>query len=393
MTDPSAFSRASLPDAPPRAAPPLPAVGERLGVWRIAAALFEVGSGHWFRVEHALAAGEVALAIVYRSEADAQAVLMRFAEESEALGRASIAGYGPALDSGLSPGGSPYLVVPFMEGAPLMRVAMALPLRRRMELLLELVALLDAAQARGLVLQELDPGMLWLSPSQQLCWLGQGLAPRGSQAPPVLVRSAEPLADPRQRSGARPDAASEAYALGRLLGLLINGRLPRREGTADARADAVAVEASATPVASLQSWLSLSAAHRESLDRLLDRAMTDGQTFPDRSVLAQAVSAWLEDTATTQGAGLGRMGSGVTHGGPGGAGAGARSSAPMPLGPAAGSSAMSSAVSSPVSSPVSSAASSAPLKPPGASVVERVAGALAVLAVAALLVWLLLRSH
>lgn len=373
MTDPSAFSRASSPDALPRAARPLPAVGERLGVWRIAAALFEVGSGHWFRVEHALAAGEVALAIVYRSEADAQAVLMRFAEESEALGRASVAGYGPPLDSGLSPGGSPYLVVPFMEGAPLMRVAMALPLRRRMELLLELVVLLDAAQARGLVLQELDPGMLWLSPSQQLCWLGQGLAPRGSQAPPVLVRSAEPLADPRQRSGARPDAASEAYALGRLLGLLINGRLPRREGAADARADAVTVEASATPVASLQSWLSLSAAHRESLDRLLDRAMTDGQTFPDRTVLAQAVSTWLDDTAATQGASPGRTGPGVSPGSPGAAGAGARPSAPMPLS--------------------HSTAPSAPLKPPGTSVVERVAGALAVLAVAALLVWLLLRSH
>lgn len=373
MTDPSAYSRASSPDAPPRAAPPLPALGERLGVWRITGALFEVGSGHWFRVEHALATAEAGLAIVYRSEADAQAVLMRFAEDSEALVRASVMGYGPPLDSGLSPGGSPYLVVPFMEGAPLMRVAMALPLRRRMELLLELVALLDAAQARGLVLQELDPGMLWLSPSQQLCWLGQGLAPRGSQAPAVLVRAAEPLADPRQRAGARPDAASEAYALGRLLGLLINGRLPRREGAADARADAVAVEAAATPVASLQSWLSLSAAHRESLDRLLDRAMTDGHTFPDRAVLAQAVSTWLDDTAATQGTAQGRPGSGVAHAGGGGTGAGARPSAPMPLSP-------------PAHGP-------APLKPPAASVVERVAGALAVMAVAALLVWLLLRTH
>ncbi len=380
--DPVPFSRATPADATPRGASPLPLVGERLGVWRIVAGLYEVGSGHWFRVEHALATGETALAIVYRSEADAQAVLMRFAEDSEALARASVTGFGPPLDSGLSPGGSPYLVVPAMEGAPLMRVAMALPLRRRMELLLELVALLDVAQARGLVLHELDPGMLWLSPSQQLCWLGQGLAPRGSQAPPVLVRSAEPLADPRQRTGLRPDAASEAYALGRLLGLLINGRLPRREGPADARADAVAVEVSATPVASLQSWLSLSAAHRESLDRLLDRAMTDGQTFPDRTALAQAVNIWLDEVGETQGAFQGgsqgghpgRSGSGMAPAAhPGSAGAGARPSAPMPL-------------SAPATAPT-------PLKPPGASVVERIAGALAVLAVAAVLVWLLLRSN
>lgn len=398
MTDTTPSSRASHAEGLPRAAQPLPAVGERLGVWRVTAALFEVGSGHWFRVEHGLAVGEAGLAMVYRHESDAQAVLMRFAEESDALLRAGVPGVGPATDCGLSPAGSPYLVVPVMEGAPLMRVAMALPLRRRMELLLELVAMLDAAQARGLVLQELDPGMLWLSPSQQLCWLGQGLAPRGSQAPHVLVRAAEPLADPRQRAGARPDAASEAYALGRLLGLLINGRLPRREGAgeprADGRVDPVVIETAATPVASLQSWLSLSAAHRESLDRLLDRAMTDGQTFADRGALAQAVSEWLDATAAPAGGAASRT-SGA-------------SSAPMPLmGALAGSSAPAGLSATAASGahagspaawhgsgpPGAHTPAPSPLKPPAASVKERIAGAVAVLLVAAVLVWLLLRSH
>ncbi len=397
MTDASPSSRATHPDGAARAAQPLPAVGERLGVWRVTAALFEVGSGHWFRVEHGLAAGESGMAMVYRNEADAQAVLMRFAEESDALLRAGVPGLGAATVCGLSPSGSPYLVVPAMEGAPLMRVAMALPLRRRMELLLELVAMLDAAQARGLVLHELDPGMLWLSPSQQLCWLGQGLAPRGSQAPHVLVRAAEPLADPRQRAGVRPDAASEAYALGRLLGLLINGRLPRRDGAGEARVDGrtdpVVIETAATPVASLQSWLSLSAAHRESLDRLLDRAMTDGQTFADRGALAQAVSEWLEATAAPASGGASRT-SGI-------------SSAPIPLSGPQGGSSMPQGLSGASASgagavgpaafpgpaqPGVHAPASPPMKPPAASVKERIAGAVAVLLIAAVLVWLLMRS-
>jgi eukaryotic-like serine/threonine-protein kinase len=364
MTDPTAHSRAVPPDHASRMAAALPAVGERLGVWRVTAPLFEVGSGHWFRVEHALAAGEAGLALVYRSEADAQAVLMRFAEDSDALARLTVPGWGAPMDCGLSPSGSPYLVVPAMEGAPLMRVAMALPLRRRMELLLELVTLLDAAQAHGLVLHELDPGMLWLSPSQQLCWLGQGLAPRGSEAPATLVRAAEPLADPRQRQGARPDARSEAHALGRLLGLLINGRLPRKDGLPDGRVDSVAIEAAATPVASLQSWLSLSAAHRESLDRLLDRAMTDGHTFPDRAALARAVSDWLADTASPHPGGMSRIVVPLP-------GSGARPSSSMPLAP----------------EPPPA------LKPPGTSWAERIAGLAAVLAVAVLLVWLLMRTH
>ncbi|MBB3194671.1 hypothetical protein [Roseateles terrae] len=398
MTDVTPSSRASHPEVAPRAAQPLPAVGERLGVWRVTAPLFEVGSGHWFRVEHGLAAGESGMAIVYRNEADAQAVLMRFAEESDVLLRAGVPGVGAALDCGLSPSGSPYLVVPGMEGAPLMRVAMALPLRRRMELLLELVAMLDAAQARALVLHELDPGMLWLSPSQQLCWLGQGLAPRGSQAPHVLVRAAEPLADPRQRAGMRPDAASEAYALGRLLGLLINGRLPRREGAGEARADGrvdpVVIETAATPVASLQSWLSLSAAHRESLDRLLDRAMTDGQTFADRGVLAQAVSEWLEATAAPSGGAASRMPGGASAPMPWTGPPGASSVPPgMSATPASGAGPVSPAASHGPGQPGAHAPDHLPLKPPAASVKERIAGAVAVLLVAAVLVWLLLRSH
>ncbi|UXH78834.1 hypothetical protein [Roseateles amylovorans] len=268
-------------------------MGERLGVWRITEALFECASGQWFRVEHALAAGQRGMALVYRHESDAQAVLMRFAEDSDALSRFHEPTYGAPLDSGLTPSGLPYLIVPAMEGAPLMRVAMALPLRRRMQLLLDLVGVLDAAQSQGLILHELDPGTLWLSPTQQLHWLGQGLAPRVSEAPTAQVRAALPLADARQRAGARPDAASEAHALGRLLGLLVNGRLPRSDAGLDGLTTDEA-DSSATPVASLQSWMSLTAAQRETLDQLLDRAMVDGRTFTDRAPLAAAVEQWLE---------------------------------------------------------------------------------------------------
>ena len=58
-----------------RAVAALPAVGERLGVWRVAAELFECASGFWFRVEHGKAAAQTGLALVYRHEVDAQAVL------------------------------------------------------------------------------------------------------------------------------------------------------------------------------------------------------------------------------------------------------------------------------------------------------------------------------
>ncbi|OWQ84699.1 hypothetical protein CDN99_23470 [Roseateles aquatilis] len=373
MTDPSAPpadarephaprdpSGAAAGDASARPQPALPVVGERLGVWRVSAALFECASGQWYRVEHALASAQAGLALVYRHEADAQAVLMRFAEDSEALSRLAHPTYGAPLDSGLSPAGLPYLVVPPMDGAPLLRVAMALPLKRRMQLLLDLIDMLEWAHAQGLVLHEIDPGTLWLSPGQQLHWLGQGLAPRDSQGPTALVRAAEPLANARQRAGGRPDENSETHALGRLLGLLVNGRLPRREGAEEGGEDEA--EPGATPVASLQSWLSLTAAQRESLDQLLDRAMMDGRSFTDRQLLAQAVRDWI-DTEPAPGPARSAGGAGPA-------------SASLPL----------------LASPPPLEEPHAPAKPPAASIAERVAGIALVLALAAIVLWLLLRS-
>jgi len=341
-----------------RAPAALPAVGERLGVWRVAAALFECASGFWFRVEHGKAAAQTGLALVYRNESDAQAVLMRFAEDSEALSRFACPTYGAPLDSGLSPTGLPYLVVPAMDGAPLLRVAMALPLKRRMQLLLDLIEMLDAAHEQGLVLHELDPGTLWLSPAQQLHWLGQGLTPRDSHAPAALVRAAEPLANARQRAGGRPDANSETHALGRLLGLLVNGRLPRR----DAAEEGVEEEAEpgATPVASLQSWLTLTAAQRESLDQLLDRAMMDGRSFTDRQLLAQAVRDWIEAEPSA-----------AAKAAP----SPAQGPAPVPFPPP----------------PLEARADDRPV-PPGTPLLERLAGFAFVLALAAVAAWLLLRA-
>lgn len=264
-------------DTPPP--PRWPQPGERLGVWRVGTAWREVESGRWMTVAHSLTQ-QPAQALVYRLREDAEAVLMRFAEDSTRLAEFRDPAFRAALDSGLSAQGLPYLVVEPLDGRPLLPDALELPLKQRMALLAEFVALLARARAQGLVLRELDPGMLWLDERATLHWLGQGLSPADSRPGPGRVRAAQPYA-----GAARADTpGGEAHALGRLLCLLVNGRLPAGELPASAQQPG-------HPVRSLSAWLSLRAEERETLDALLRLALSgrfDGQA------LVRAVQDWIE---------------------------------------------------------------------------------------------------
>nr|WP_269840055.1 hypothetical protein [Paucibacter sp. M5-1]MCZ7882647.1 hypothetical protein [Paucibacter sp. M5-1] len=110
----SARFSASFP-APVSAGAPLPtslSVGERLGVWRIAAALHAGDSGRWYRAEHSLADDVSAALLVYQQSADAAAVLLRFAELSAALNQLSHPALATPLDSGLTAEGKPFWPCP-----------------------------------------------------------------------------------------------------------------------------------------------------------------------------------------------------------------------------------------------------------------------------------------
>jgi serine/threonine protein kinase len=279
LSDPDPVS----PSAP--AAVPLLPEGERLGVWRIVQPLQACASGHWYKAEHALAIDDHAAVLVFHHADDAKAVLLRFAD-----GQADGGGFGrpgliATLDSGLTPAGLPYLVLAWVEGQPLLPAAMDLPLNKRLQLVLELCELLDAAHQQGMVLRELDPSMLWLTPAQHLYLMGQGLVSQFDAADNLdapFCSAARPFVAPELAAGMPPSDASEAYAVGMLLCLLVNGRLPKQE-TQNA------------PVRSLATWLSLTGAQRYSLDALLHKAVAESlaQRHVSPQALARDIQAWM----------------------------------------------------------------------------------------------------
>lgn len=269
--------------------------GARLGVWRVLERLHACDSGHWYRVEHALATDERALLLVYRRSEDAASILLRFAEELPGVPQSWEGCLGVALDSGVSPDGLPYVVMQNLSGRPLVPALPDLPLRQRMAYLSNLCKLLHDLHEHDLLLAELDPSMLWITHEGQAALMTLGLVQwrNGSEtqdAPPRhLARrfslAALPYRAPELDGNDAVGPASEAYALGKLMLTLLGARVDSEPAALVGRTD----------VKSLSSWVALSRDERESLTAVGQKAsaselMARYQTVEE---LGADLEAWL----------------------------------------------------------------------------------------------------
>lgn len=257
--------------------------GEALGVWRINAALQPCESGRWYSVDHSLAA-QTAAVLVYQRPAEAMPVLLRLAEQAGVAAGQADALFVNALDSGVTANGLPYIVLPGPMGSPLMSACAELPLRQRLQLALQLCDALQSLREHGLVLRELDPGLLWLAPGLQLRLMNLGLAdladePRGMPQP--YGTAVQPFRSPELQAGALPSLGSEAYAAGMLCCWLANGRPLRQQDGA--------------LLQSITSTAGLTAAERVSLEAVLHKAVapTSVLRYPSVRELAEDLRAWL----------------------------------------------------------------------------------------------------
>jgi len=278
---------------------PDPNRGERLGVWRLQRPLCEVPSGQWWRAQHAMSQ-QPALVLVYARSADAGAVLLRVAQaEGQPWTHPDIAW---PLDSGLTGDGRPYVVMPMLDGEPLLQAIANTSLRRRIDWVLQLCELLLLAQARGLALVELDPSLLWVGPQQQLRLHALALVRADAQALRLgslqgqVSEAAQPFHCPVSLQGTPGGAQAQVYSVGMLMCLLVNGRLPND-----------ALPAATTTVQALTQWVSLTPTARAALDGLLrDSVQADPALRPaDLGELGNAIEAWLEQTGASAGTGAG----------------------------------------------------------------------------------------
>jgi serine/threonine-protein kinase len=213
------------------------AEGDRLGAWRLLRRLGKGGMGAVHLAERADGHFEQQAAIkLIRGLPDAE-TFAHFARERQILATLQHPHIARLLDGGATPGGQPYLVMEYVEGAPIDQFCdeQKLDLRARLELFRAVCAAVQFAHQRLIVHCDLKPSNVLVRSDGTPVLLDFGIAraldrPRLADVGDSYFTPG--YASPEQLRGESVTTASDVYALGLVLFELITGRKARID-TAD----------------------------------------------------------------------------------------------------------------------------------------------------------------
>ncbi len=224
--------------------------GLQLGAWTLERPLGQGGMGSvWLaRRTDGRFEGQAAIKLLNLALLGA-AGRERFRREGSALARLSHPGIARLLDAGVGPSGQPYLVLEHVDGEPIDAWADSHRLSReqRIELLAQVLAAVGHAHANLVVHRDLKPSNILVTRDGAVKLLDFGIAKLldagGSGMRTTLTadggRALTPqFAAPEQVQDEPVTTATDVYALGVLLYLLLSGRHPTGEA-ARTPADAI----------------------------------------------------------------------------------------------------------------------------------------------------------
>ena len=218
-----------------------PLTGQVIGAYRLVELLGQGGSGMVWRAERCDGRfeGQAAiklldLALIGRSGEE------RFRREGTILARLTHPGIAHLIDAGVSPTGQPYLVLELVEGQAIDRYAaeQGLDVASRLRLFLDVLAAVAHAHANLIVHRDIKPGNVLVSVDRRVKLLDFGIAQLVRRASDGDEPVAGPLtreirraltpafAAPEQLAGGCVTTATDVYALGVLLYVLLSGRHP-----------------------------------------------------------------------------------------------------------------------------------------------------------------------
>ena len=213
-------------------------IGERIGVYRITAELGRGGMGVVYLAERA--DGEfrqkVAVKLIKRGM-DTDFIVRRFRRERQILANLNHPNVARLLDGGTTEDDSPYFVMDYIEGEPLLDYCREknLDLREKLELFLQICRAISYAHRNKIVHRDIKPSNILVTKSGVPKLLDFGIAK--ILDPDLIHESVMPTAtamrlmtpeyaSPEQIRGEAVTTASDQYSLGVLLYELLTGKRP-----------------------------------------------------------------------------------------------------------------------------------------------------------------------
>jgi eukaryotic-like serine/threonine-protein kinase len=218
--------------------------GQRIGVFEVRGLLGAGGMGEVYRAWDPRLAREVALKVLPGDVADNPVRRRRFLEEARAIGSLNHPNIVAVFDVGVGEG-IPFIATELLDGRQLQDEMDhgVLPIRRLLDLAVQIAAGLRAAHDAGIAHRDLKPQNVMVTRDGRVKILDFGLAKAsstdrdvtggqpGTLTAPGIVQGTPNYMSPEQASGTAVDFRSDQFSFGIMLYEMATGVHPFRRGT------------------------------------------------------------------------------------------------------------------------------------------------------------------
>lgn len=209
-------------------------LGTGVGPYRIARLLGVGGMGRVYKGVQPQIGSRVAIKVLSRECTDRKDLVDRFFSEARAVNLIRHENIVNVLDLSMLPDGRPYIIMEFLDGAPLAELIGRLgpmPLGGAARLAVEVLDALAAAHAKGIVHRDLKPDNVFITPAGRAKVLDFGIAKLlpelgGSFTQTGSLLGTPHYMSPEQASGKPIDSRTDLYAMGVILFECATGHKP-----------------------------------------------------------------------------------------------------------------------------------------------------------------------
>jgi serine/threonine-protein kinase len=219
--------------------------GQTIGAYTLREPIGQGGMGSVWRAERSDGRYQASVAVKFLNLALlGHGGVERFSREGNMLARLSHPNIARLLDAGVAAGSQPYLVLEYIDGVPIdvWCDQRSLGIEARLRLFLEVLAAVAHAHSNLILHRDLKPSNILITPNGEVRLLDFGIGKliedqTGAASPTELTQLAgraftPDFAAPEQITQGDVTTATDVYALGVLLYLLLTGRHPTAQPAA-----------------------------------------------------------------------------------------------------------------------------------------------------------------